>query len=150
MNPFRNKASFYAEKLVTPRQPPSWSLTPCRLPATTYSIYSQQRRIFGPKGEDITDEWIKLYNEMLNDLYCPPNIVWVIKSIIMRWAVHVACMGRGEIHTGFWRVNLREGTTCKTQEADRRIILRRIIRKWDLGVWTGLIWLRIGTGCGHL
>ena len=32
---------------------------------------------------------------------------------------------------------------------DRRIILIRIIRKWDLRVWTGLIWLRIGTGCGH-
>ena len=33
---------------------------------------------------------------------------------------------------------------------DGRIILRRIIRKWDVGVWTGLIWLRLGTGCGHL
>ena len=32
---------------------------------------------------------------------------------------------------------------------DRRIILIRIIRKWDLRVWTGLMWLRIGTGCGH-
>jgi hypothetical protein len=32
---------------------------------------------------------------------------------------------------------------------DRWIILIRIIRKWDLRVWTGLIWLRIGTGCGH-
>jgi hypothetical protein len=33
---------------------------------------------------------------------------------------------------------------------DGRIILRRIFRKWDVGVWTGLIWLRIGTGGGHL
>ena len=23
-------------------------------------------------------------------------------------------------------------------------------RKWDVGTWTGSIWLRIGTGCGHL
>ena len=23
-------------------------------------------------------------------------------------------------------------------------------RKWDVGVWTGFIWLRIGTGGGHL
>jgi len=33
---------------------------------------------------------------------------------------------------------------------DRRIILRWIFRKWDVGVWTGSIWLRIGTGGGHL
>jgi len=33
---------------------------------------------------------------------------------------------------------------------DWRIILRWIFRKWDVGAWTGLIWLRIGTGDGHL
>jgi len=33
---------------------------------------------------------------------------------------------------------------------DGRIILRWILRKWDVGVWTGLSWLRIGTGGGHL
>jgi len=30
------------------------------------------------------------------------------------------------------------------------IILSWIFRKWDVGVWTGLSWLRIGTGSGHL
>jgi len=33
---------------------------------------------------------------------------------------------------------------------DGRIILRRIFRKWDVGAWTGLMWLRIRTGDGHL
>jgi hypothetical protein len=33
---------------------------------------------------------------------------------------------------------------------DGRIILRRIFRKWDVGVWTGLSWLRIETGGGNL
>jgi hypothetical protein len=33
---------------------------------------------------------------------------------------------------------------------DGRIILKRILRKWNVGVWTGLSWLRIETGCGHL
>jgi hypothetical protein len=33
---------------------------------------------------------------------------------------------------------------------DGRIILRRIFGKWDAGVWTGLGWLRIGTGGGRL
>jgi hypothetical protein len=28
--------------------------------------------------------------------------------------------------------------------------LRQIFRKWDVGVWTGLSWLRIETGGGHL
>jgi hypothetical protein len=32
---------------------------------------------------------------------------------------------------------------------DWKIILRWIFRKWDVGVWTGLSWLRIGTGGGH-
>jgi len=31
-----------------------------------------------------------------------------------------------------------------------RIILRWIFRKWDVWAWTGLIWLRIGTGGGNL
>jgi hypothetical protein len=31
-----------------------------------------------------------------------------------------------------------------------RIILRWIFRKWDVGVWTGSICLRIGTDGGHL
>jgi len=33
---------------------------------------------------------------------------------------------------------------------DGRIILRWIFRKWDVGTWTELIWLKIGTGGGHL
>jgi hypothetical protein len=33
---------------------------------------------------------------------------------------------------------------------DGRITLRWIFRKWDVGAWTGSIWLRIGTGGGHL
>ena len=37
----------------------------------------------------------KLHNELLNYLYCSPNIVWVIKWRIMRWEGHVACMGDG-------------------------------------------------------
>jgi len=38
------------------------------------------RRIFGSKRDEVTKEWIKLNNEELNDLYCSPNIVRVIKS----------------------------------------------------------------------
>jgi len=65
----------------------TWSLT--------LSVFEKRvlRRIFGPKRDEVTDEWSKLYNEELNDLYSSPNIVRVIKSIRMRWAGHVARMG---------------------------------------------------------
>ena len=59
------------------------------------------RRIFGPKRDEVTGEWRKLRNEELNDLYCSPDIVRVIKSRRMRWAGHVVRMGEG---TGVYRV----------------------------------------------
>jgi hypothetical protein len=37
------------------------------------------RRIFGPKRDEVTEEWRKLHNEELNDLYCSPTILRVIK-----------------------------------------------------------------------
>jgi hypothetical protein len=40
-------------------------------------------------------EWRKLHNEELNDMYCSPNIVRVIKSRRIRWAGHVARMEEG-------------------------------------------------------
>jgi len=59
------------------------------------------RKIFGPKRVEVTGEWRKLHNEELNDLYCSPNIVRVIKSRIMRCGGHVAGMGEGR---GLYRV----------------------------------------------
>jgi hypothetical protein len=51
------------------------------------------RRIFGPKSDEVTEEWRKLHNGELNDLYCSPNIVRMIKLRRMRRAGHVARMG---------------------------------------------------------
>jgi len=57
------------------------------------------RRIFGPKRDEVTGE--KLYSEKLNDLYCSPNVVRVIKLRRMKWAGHVACMSEGR---GVYRI----------------------------------------------
>jgi hypothetical protein len=53
------------------------------------------RRIFGPKSNEITGEWRKLHNEELHIFYSSPNIIGQIKSRRLRWAVHVARIGRG-------------------------------------------------------
>jgi hypothetical protein len=50
------------------------------------------RGILGPRGDKVTEEWRKLHNEELNDLYSSLNIVRAIKSRKMRWKGHVARM----------------------------------------------------------
>jgi len=57
----------------------------------------------------------------------------------MKWAGNVERMG-----------NLRKRDHLEDPGVDGRIILTWIFGKWDVGVWTGLIWLRIGTCGGHL
>ena len=42
------------------------------------------RKVFGPKRDEVTEEWRKLHNEELNNLYSLPNIVRVVKSRRMR------------------------------------------------------------------
>jgi hypothetical protein len=60
-------------------------------------------------------------------------------------------MGEGR---GVYRVSVRnpkrERDHLVDPGIDGRIILRRIFRNWDVGVWTGLSWLRIQTGGGDL
>jgi hypothetical protein len=50
------------------------------------------RNIFGPKWNEVTEEWRELHNEELRDLYSSPSIIRIIKSRRMRWAGHVARM----------------------------------------------------------
>jgi hypothetical protein len=67
------------------------------------------RRIFGPKRNEVTGEWRKLHNEELRDLYSSPSIIRIIKSRRMRWACHVARMGRRGTRIDYWWESQREG-----------------------------------------
>ena len=108
------------------------------------------RRIIGPKRDELTGEWRKVHNEELNDLYSSPSIVRVRKSRKMRRAGQVARMGERRAFTGFWWGNLRERDHLGEPGVDGRIILRFILRNWDVGLWTGSSWLTIGTAGEHL
>jgi len=91
------------------------------------------RRLFGPKRDEVTEEWRKLHNEELNDLYSSPIIIMVIKPRRMRWAEHVAHWGRGGVYAGFWWGKQRERDHVEHPQIGGRIILRWIIREWDGG-----------------
>jgi hypothetical protein len=49
--------------------------------------------IFEPKRDELTEDWRKLLNEELHNLYSSPNIIRMIKSRRMRWKGHVARIG---------------------------------------------------------
>jgi len=57
---------------------------------------------------------------------------------------------RAEAYTGFWWGNLEERDNFGDTDVDGRIILRWIFSKWEVGLCTRSIWLRIGKGGGHL
>jgi hypothetical protein len=52
------------------------------------------RRIFGVRRDEVTGECRTLHNEDLHDLHFSPSIIRIIKARRMRWAGHVARMGR--------------------------------------------------------
>jgi len=59
------------------------------------------KRIFGDRRDEVTEEWRKLHTEELNEMHSSLNIDCVIKSRRIRWAGHVARMGRGEAYKRF-------------------------------------------------
>ena len=57
--------------------------------------------MFGPKGDDQTGEWRRLYNGELHDLYGKPDIIRTVNSRRLRWAGHVTRMGN---ERGAWKL----------------------------------------------
>jgi hypothetical protein len=85
------------------------------------------RRIFGPKRDDVTGKWKRLYNEKLYDLYFSPNIIRVIKSRRMRWLGHVARM-----------VDRRGAYRVFVAKHEERSPLVRPRRRWEDNIKTAL------------
>ena len=108
------------------------------------------RRIFGTKMDEVTGEWRKLHNEELNDLYCSPNIVRVIKLGRIRWAGHVAGIGESRgVYSAL--VGKHEGKRPLGRPKRRwEDNIKMDLQEVGCGEWTGLSWLRIGSGGGYL
>jgi hypothetical protein len=96
-------------------------------------------KTFEPKRDEVTGEWRKLHNEVNYNLNSTPNIIWVIKSRRIRWMAYVARMGK---RRGAYRalVGRPQGKNyLEYLGVDGRIILKRIFKKWDVGmIWIDL------------
>jgi hypothetical protein len=97
-----NKANNPASCLQRQNHENEWPVCHCefygqiREPALLKNRLQKQdrilTRIFRPKREEVTEEWRKLQDEELHNLYPSPNISKQSKSR-RRWAVYVACTG---------------------------------------------------------
>jgi hypothetical protein len=96
----RNKLIFYSEELLAPRPSPN----PCRLSATTYSIYSQQPSIPGgrllhPRPEDVPcrgdkgPTWYGTY-ELLSNFFCEVRSLRYADLLFVRGQTARGTVGR--------------------------------------------------------
>jgi hypothetical protein len=87
------------------------------------------RRIFGPKRDEETGDWSKLHNEDLHNLYSSPSIIRVIKSRRMRWAGHVARLGRRGMLIGCWWESQKERDHWEDQDVGGWAISKWVLER---------------------
>jgi hypothetical protein len=86
----------------------TWSLTLREEHRLRVFVNRVLKRIFGPKRDEVMGKWRKLHNKELRDSYFSPSIIRIIKSRRMRWAEHVARMGRRGTRIDYWWESQRE------------------------------------------
>jgi hypothetical protein len=107
------------------------------------------RGIFGLERDEVTGEWRKLQSGELHNLYSSPDIIRRIKPRRMMWAGRVARM---EVGRNAYRDLLGKPEEKSPPGRPRRRWgwdkdgLGRLVER----VWSGFIWLRMGTICGFL
>jgi hypothetical protein len=106
------------------------------------------RNIYGPKRDEVTEDWRKLHNDKFQD-FTPHQLQFGCSTQGDRRGMwHIR--GRGEVHTGFWWGNQRKRGNLKALCVNGRIILKYILNKLDGRACTGFIWLRRGKNGGLL
>ena len=93
---------------------------------------------FRPEKDKVTEEWRRLHNVELYDLYFSTSTLWLIKSGRMGWIGHVAGLGESRFS---YRV------LVERQEGKRP--LGRTRRSWENNVkmglqdvgWGGMDWI---------
>jgi hypothetical protein len=128
----------------------TWSLTLREVQRLMVFKNRFLRRIFGPKGDEVKGEWRKLHNEELHILYSTPNIIREIKSRRMRWAGHVARMGK---ERNVYRILVGKPQGKRPVGRPRRRWedgIRMDLGENGRGMQSGSSWLRIGAGGGLL
>jgi hypothetical protein len=98
----------------------------------------------------VTGVWRKLLAEEIHDLYSSPSIIRTLKSRRMRWSGRVARMGAKRNAYRIW-VGKPEGKRPlgRLRRTSRWVDnIKLILERYNGVVWTGLIWLRIGTSGG--
>jgi hypothetical protein len=95
---------------------------------------------FGPKRDEVKEEWRKLHNGELHNLYSSPSIIRQTKSRRMRWAGHVACMGEN-----------RKVYMVLAGKPEGKRPLGRLRYRWEEGIkmdlgdfgWKHLEWIQV-------
>jgi len=88
--------------------------------------------------ENVISQWM---------LHSSPDIIRAIETRRMCLPGQVAGMGDSR---GVYRGDLRERDHLEDLGVDENVISQWMFKKCDGEAWTGLIWLRIGTGGGLL
>jgi hypothetical protein len=107
---------------------------------TSYIPNKLLRRTFGPKREDMSRGWRKLHNEKLYNLHSSSCTITIVKTMMIRWAEHVALTGEKRnayrILVGKPEGKKPPGKSRHRWEVNIKMDLREIR-------WCGTDWIRL-------